>query len=107
MSGVVPPSWSSRRPVSNAIIAPHGLKRARSGTRVALSSELDAMRESTTRRFGKIRSVRGNKCPRFGFVTAWRGFFEGRGRVFPLYPGEDVSISGYGVGVRVKNHAAL
>jgi len=100
MSGVVPPSWSSRRPVSNAIIAPHGLKRTPRDIRVALSTEQDA-------RLGKIRSVRGYKCPRCGLITAWRGLGEGRGRVFPLYPGEDVSMSGYGVGVRVKNRAAL
>ncbi len=97
MSGVVPPSWSSRRPVSNAIIAPRGWKRARSDARVALSSELDALRESMSRRQWKIRSLRGYKCPRFGLGTAWRGFGQGRGRVFTLYPSEDVPISGYGV----------
>ena len=47
MSGLVPPSSSSRRPVSNAIIAPRGSKRPQSGTRVALSTEQDALREST------------------------------------------------------------
>ena len=49
MSGVVPPSWSSRRPVSNAIIAPHGLKRTPRDIRVALSTEQDA-------RLGKIEA---------------------------------------------------
>ncbi len=97
MSGVVPPSWSSRRPVSNAIIAPRGLKRARGGARVALSLEQDAMRDSTTRRFGNSRGLRGYECPRFGLGTRWRSLCEGRGRVFTLCPSEDVPISGYGV----------
>ena len=83
MSGVVPPSSSSRRPVSNAIIAPRGLKRARSGTGVALSPELDALSWEKP-------MLRGYKCPRCGLG-------QGRGRVFTLYLGEDVPISGYGV----------
>ncbi len=90
MSGVVPPSWSSRRPVSNAIIAPYGLRLARSGIRVVPSSEQDALRESTTRRLGNRRGLQGYTCPRCGLGTAWRGLGQGSGRVFTLCPREDV-----------------